>query len=417
MSDNFSENDVIEFFETLTKYFLKSIDNTNILINTGLSENNSNSVSIKNDIIKLTCQILSNVFFSLGEQFKSNKILLSKLFNYNPNCTAKIIKILSIFHRKINKLYEYDIYNKINFSNLLNEFVSIDFLKAENNFTHHFIKSNIKEKLSSMIETNEYNIEEFYDLVKIIIKDNFVVLLFVKENNTLFDYCTENNFFGLIKELLSLYRISYNEEIQIFTLRKGISKKKIIFILDIIIKILLYINKLYHIIGDKIKHSKENFNKNYLLNITEINKMIDNYANIITKELRTNSFDQLINLFTYEGLSNLTEENINKIFTQVKKTIYELFNDLDSVKVSLETENYLINNILLSIINKITEELEKSLKRIPKNKFFNSLTDRTSSMIDIILGRYTINQNTKTSIKNPLKLLKDNFSALNMNKI
>lgn len=417
------EKDFIEFFTLLINYVSKALHNTFEFLQIILSGNKDSAFLIINYLIE-------NLIYQINSILINNKRVVKVLIDRN-DIYVKVVKLLAKFHKTIKKefsyefLDKYNISNEYNLSNLCNlslfdivsdsSIFSEEILKEkihiQKSFTQNFIKSQIKEKLSSTIEKNEFVNEEIYDMIKMIIKDNYQFNVCFINNLTVLEFSLENNFYFSLREILNVYRSAYNEEIQIFSLRKTVSRKKIIFILDLIIKYLIYINKLNSAYIPSC--SKEGFNQI----ISEINKLIENYSQIINKDLRSNGFDELISFFTYDYLINLQEEKLNENFNKLNNLINSLFKELDYIKVSIESENYFLNSLLLTIINKISEELEKSLKRLPKGKNLRILTEKSTKLIDTILNRYTISQTTIISTKIPYKKLKDFFSLLNMNKI
>jgi hypothetical protein len=408
------EKDLIEFFTLLINYLSKALHNTFDFLHIILSGNKEKAILIINYIIQ-------NLIYQINSIFINNQRVVKVLQSRN-DIYVKVIKLISKFHKTIKKEFSFEILGKNNLSNLslfdivsdssiFSEEILREKIKLQKSFTQNFIKTQIKEKLTSTIEKNEYINEEIFDMIKMIIKDNYQFSVCFKNNFTVLEYSLENNLCFSLREILNVYRSAYNEEIQIFSLRKTVSRKKIIFILDLIIKYLIYINKLNTSFIPS--SSKESFNQI----ISEINKLIENYSQIINKDLRSNGFDELINLFTYDNLIKLQEEKLNENFNKLKSLINSLFNELDYIKVSIESENYFLNSLLLTIINKISEELEKSLKRLPKGKNLRNLTEKSTKLIDSILNRYTVSQTTLMSTKMPYKKLKEYFSLLNMNKI
>jgi hypothetical protein len=297
-----------------------------------------------------------------------------------------------------------------------------ELIKIQKSFIISYINNQIKDLFNRMNEKIEFKCEEIFQLIKLIIKDNFEFTLNFKFNLVIMEIAIENTFYFSLKEILQLYRKAYNEEIKIFSSKNYISIKKNIFIMDQIIKLLFITEKYYKILNDgmtdpKFKDFKDFITKNTLAITTEINEMGNNYNLMIVKDLKTNGIYELINLYKYENLINLEEEKINDTTLIIRAQIKKLFSDLDEVKVGIETENYFFNFFIQTFISKLIEECEKSIKKIPKNKYLISLTDKTLKLIEELTSRFTINQKTSNSIDKSIKILKNYFSSLNMNKI
>jgi hypothetical protein len=431
------ERDLVEFFEILSKYLMKTINNVyNFIFFTlsnpvnkedNLTPDPNNPISNErnlqpaiersNLIIKF---LIKNLIKNVNSYLKANTKLIYTLTSKN-NLLMKILKILADFNKILKKEYNYDIFNNILISDIFSTIPSEnlqEFFKTQKSFTNNFIKLQVKEKLYHTVEKAEYNTLEIFDSIRMIIKDNYNFLLCFKSDKNLFELTSEMNYFYSMKELISMFRGCYNEEIQIFSSRKNISRKKILSIQDLIIKFLLFTNKLYQNLSDNLNIKLlDIINKNMSGILTEVNKMIENYTSIFTKELRANGFDDLINLFTYDNLIKLDEERIFKVISDVKGLIQGLVSDLENVKISIESENYFLNALLHSIIARIIEECDRSLKKSPKNKNFTILTEKTLDIIENLTSRYTFSQNTLNSLNKPMNELKNCFSSLNMNKI
>ncbi len=241
-----------------------------------------------------------------------------------------------------------------------------------------------------------------------IIKDNFYWTFCFFKNKILFQNSLENNFLVAINEIVTTFRSLYNEEIKIFTLKNNISRKKIIFLLDLAIKICLLINKLFNNISVDEK----------VMNVlSEINKSVENYIGVIIKDLFANGYDGIINLYKYEELIALEESHISHVINQAKKTTDIFFKELDELKVSIQSEDFIINSILIKIIDKINEELSKSLKKIPQSRYFSYLSEKTLKVLDRMMNRYSLKADTRNSIISSLSKLKSSFTSLIMNKV
>lgn len=418
------EREAFDFSEILVKYFSKSLSHTFELISSCLSDYRDNNTRIKSDSIRIMNFLIKNLILQVNITLSKHEKFISALTK-SPENFHKIIILFSNMNKTLYKEYSYNIYNEVLISDLLIEEIKNeelgDYIQIQKSFDSVFIKSHLKEKLTETIEKEQYaeNTEEVFDMMRMLIKDNYQFMLCFKNNSLFMEYANEQNFYYCLKEMLSIFRSSYNEEIQIFSSKHNISKRKDLFLLNLVVKLLIYINKIYQKINSGVKDNilKEVLNKHTASILGDINKMIENYSLIIVKELRTNGFDELINLFTYKKLSKLDEDKIKEAVTKVKRQIKTLFADLDRTKVSIETENCFFNFFLHTVISKIIEECEKSLKRVPKNKNFSILTEKTLKLIDQLTSRYTLDQHTLNSIQKQLKSLKSCFTSLNMNKI
>lgn len=401
------ERDFYEFFDLLIKYLIKIFQSLHEFI----------SYFITDKVNKTVCFIVKNILYQINFVFLGNKKILNLIAN-NNNIYTKITKLIIEFDKTLNKLYSYNINSSISLSDFITDSLPEECLKEkikiQKLFTTNFISVNIKEKFISTIETDAFNIEEIFESNKIIMKDNFLVSLFYRKKLNIVGFSIKENFLHSIKEIINIYRSSYNEETQVLNIRKVISKKKLLFTMDLSMKLLIYMNKL----NTKLENYVQSSNlDSYSSIILDLNKLIENLTILITKEQRINGYDDLINTFTYDNLANLTEESINNIFIKIKSLNLNLFAELDLIKVSIDSENYFLSSFCLNIINKISEEIDKSLKKIPKNKNFKSLTKKTLKLFHTILGRFTISPATVNSFKKPLNNLSSKFSLLNQNNI
>ncbi len=379
-----------------------------------------NSLEIENFIIRNTINQINNYL-----ENKFGEILAS--FSSKPEQLIRLFKKISDFNKILKNEFHYDVYNSSTLSDILitinlkysNLEILSEMMKIQKAFASNYVKHHIKSKINETIEKNEFSTIETFEFIKIIIKDNFSVMLCFTKDPQLFEIACNMIYSHSNKDLLGLFRTSYNEEFQIFSSKKSISRKKILFVLDLIIKCLLYTNTLYDNVTTTTHNLKviEVFSNWTNELIQEIYKMIENYTSIFSKELRANGFDDMINLFSYENLTKLNEERIDLVFTHIKKQINGLHSDLESVKISIESENYFLKYFLYSILSRIVEECEKSLKKIPKNKNFNLLIEKTNRVIDEMLKKFTINSDTMSVLKIPLEEIRKCFLSLNMNKI
>lgn len=437
--------DTIEFIETLIKYFMKSIENTYNLITycnntdtdtniTPMPTNNNNyATTYTNKSTILINFIINKLTKNINNSLMSNNQFIS-LFSHSEN-TIKLIKLLGSMHKTLGKVYSYNIYNIATplLSDILTMIISkndlIDTIKLQRAFTLHYINNILKERISANVDNKSYNIEEVFDLMKMLIKDNYNFLIIFKgcsNSNivdiSLFENSGDNNFFFCLKEINNnLFNKSFNDELKLFTNVKSISRRKIVYLLDLIIKYHVYLKKLYYNLEANIGvPSKKEYLKKSLAELSPfIEKNINSYSGIIMKELFSSCADELFNLFSYDSLnsSSLSEEGINKTFTAVKKGVLGLFSDFDSVKVSSECERNILNVFILGFVDKLISELEKSLKKNPKNKLLGTLKEKMDIVLDILLNRNSVDQNTLNSVNERVSTLKSYLTLLNMNKI
>ncbi len=405
LKSHLQSNDVIEFYKTLLKYFSKAIFNTSQLILLCLKDIKTNG------IINF---LITNLILLLNDVLTKNQNLLNFISNNNEifmHVTRLIIETDISINKDYCQLQEseqldssfFDLFlSNLSEENLLSK------ISLQKSFSLNYIKTNLKEKLINIMNENKFQIEEGYHSIKLIIKDNFFFTLCFKKNKILFQNSLDNNFLFSINEIVNTFRSHYNEEIKLFTLKNNISRKKIIFLLDLSIKISLLINKLFknNLVEEKVMYV-----------LSEINKSVENYILIINKDLFANGLEALINLYKYEELIGLEESHISQIINQSKKTVDILFNELDELRVSIQSEDFIVNSMSIKIIERINEELSKSLKRIPQNKYFTYLTDKTLKVLDKIMNRYSLKPDTRNSIVTSISKLKSSFTSLIMNKI
>lgn len=413
----------------MIKYMKRSYDNLFNLVYLCLSNSTSegNNEKRKNSSQEIQKFLIKNTIQHINNYLENNFYEIIVLFSSRPEQLIKLFKKFSDFNKILKKEFHYDV---LNFPTLSDILITInldtanfenlsEIIKIQKAFASNYIKNHIKPKINEIIEKNEFNTMDTFELVKMIHKDNLSLLLLFTKDPQLFEIVCNNIYSNTNNDLLGLFRTSYNEEFQIFSSKKILSRKRIIFVLDLIIKCLLYINSLYGNVAKTIKNPKviEVFSNATSIYIQETNNIMENFISIFSKELRSNGFEDMINLFSYDNLMKLNEETIDAVFTKIKKQINGLHSDLEKVKVSIESENFFLKSFLQSIFSRIILECEKSLKKLPKNKYMNLLTDKTNRIIDEILTRFTVNSDTMNSLKKQLEEIRKCFLSLNMNKI
>jgi hypothetical protein len=407
LSKNFNEN-----MDIVVKYILRTFDNTYHLVQTFVDK--SEGTSSKDYPIVITKFLIKILFRKLNPVF-ANKRLFGVVFD--NKIFPRIIKLLISLNKQLYKVYSYDIFTEDLFlfdNNTIGPLYAdnkipqqvLNVILTQKEFNNNFIKDTVRPKItaSTPVDDKIDNIatDEIIDLIKIIIKDNFNLLIIFKFDRVLFDQFVENNFMQILNSVFNIFRGLYNDEVMFFTNFRNIPRKKSLYNLDLLVRFFIYINAFFN---QKLKFTADILTNKVAQFIQDLNKMITDYSSIITKDIKAVCLDEMISLFTFNKLVDLKEEALEKTFQNIRKNVKSFLADFDLLKLSMECENFILNNLLANLIDRIIEELEKSLKRNPKNSYFNVLSEKSCDVVSIFLNRYTINENTANAVRPRYKVL------------
>ena len=407
--------DLNEFLESIVKYCLKTIDNTNEFLKFIINRSNSNIIFSQNNQDKLFTFIMSNFIYVLSNLFLSNLSMIKNEIIKTESTFNQTFRLIDSLNKQV-KIYSYDIHKNKNFTDFfydhLGEKVFKDIILNQKQFTSKFINENIYQLLSYS-ESKNFDPSEILDMIYLILKDNFKLCVLSK-NKTISNFALENNALFCLKELQKIFRSVYNKELDILNSKsKTIEKKVVFYLIEIIYKFITYFDKFYK----KLSHNSQIDIKKTTQIVSEIQKLLDSYSLLVIKDLKINGFDKLINLFTYDNLNKLSEDEIEKIFILIKSNQKNYFNDLNIVKISVEAEEFVVSQLIFNISEKISYELELSLKQNPKNKNFDILIEKTLKIFDEIINKSSMNHKAKQGLNNNLSNLNSLFKNLYLNKI
>jgi hypothetical protein len=419
--DEILSKELYENIDTLFKYILRALDNTYQLIHMSYGETPEPRANKRGELMTF---LIKNLMRKLNQAIKDPMIVTSLL---DTKLFPRIQKLLTNFNKQLYKLYSYNIWTE-ELVLITASSISIfpcdpkqkipqkiaNNISIQKDFNNHFIKEIIKQKIISTIPKDDkldLATDEITDQIKIIIKDNFNILFLFKFNTDIFNTILNQNLIQCISTIFNLFRSWYNEEVLFFSNFRNIPRKKSLYTLDILVRFFLYLSTLYN----KLQWSS--VTNKLTQPLQDINKAITDYSSIISKDIRGLCLNEVVSLFSYNKLVDLKEDQLEKIFTNVRKQVKLFLNDFDVLKLSMECENFILNTLLSSLIDRISEELEKSLKRNPKNSYLNILSEKTTELVNKFMNRYTISETTLNSTRPKYKIMKALFSSLNMNKL
>ena len=141
----------------------------------------------------------------------------------------------------------------------------------------------IKEKINYEIEKKSYEIEEVMDLIKMLIKDNQNIYICFRNYKVM-----ENIIIPSIVEIIKIFRIFYNNDVNIFNFRKNeMSKDNISFISSILSQFMNFINGFFSNFYERTSLFDISFNEKTselsLIPLKEITELQELYSKLISK--------------------------------------------------------------------------------------------------------------------------------------
>ena len=410
-----------EFFFKCFKIKYKISDEDNTTKNPDIP----NEKEIYSYIERFLTFIHEKINFYLIKILSSDKNFLEKLNENNIitfNFIKKIIGYNKIFKKQIhlpkNKKFYYSLldlflYNEKGLKKLQ------EIILLQKNFSLDYFNSQISNSINcAENETNflfDYNL---FDNFKMILKDNFYFLDSLEKSTEIFNIIYQENYKFLLKEVLHILRLFYNNQVSNFNSTRKIIKPKVIYVIEFTINFLKFKNKILK----KIKLSNwDEQNKNTFLDFQESNlktknilfllnkfskdennnvnnnifseglTIMNTFIILLTKEFKEKSFCKLIENFGYNNLIKLNEETIEKIIHDCNEDLTNLLKDIELSKLNEDNESLIIENILYDVLMNINSELEQSLKKNPKSKYFGILSDKVKNIFNVMI--YKINKN------------------------
>lgn len=308
-----------------------------------------------------------------------------------------------------------------------------DILLMQKNFTENYFQSNISKNFIENLEKenllqNNYSDDNLFSKLKIIFKDNFSFLSAFQKSNEIFSIIYKENYKFIIKELLIFLTSVYNKQVSYFSTARKINKLNILFLIEFCINFLNYKNKILlkvnktnwqdkskEIFFDRTDSHKSSVSSNisaqnnlkilnnhiskhndYHLKLKNVENflfyealsILNNFIILLTKEFKEKSFCNMIDLFEYNNLVKLDQEKIDTVTHCCNEDLKNLIICIDKSNLKKENEYVIYEIILFDILSHINRELEESLKKAPKSKYFGLLADKVINIFNQLVTKF-----------------------------
>ena len=273
-----NKESIIDLLETIISYLSKCLSNSSELFNL-ISTNDSENF----DILSIIKYISNNLFSKIVLLFISNENF--QLSNLNYIEKIKVIQKITEFNEELLTSYHYDSLKNISLydwikDNIENEINEIN--ENQKRFSNYMVDK-IKEKINNEIEKKTYEIEEVMDLIKMIIKDNQNLYICIRNYKVM-----ENIIIPSIGDIIKVFRIFYNNDVNIFNFRKNeMSKENILFIANILSHFMNFINGFFSNFYERTSLFDISFNEKTselsIISLKEITELQELYSKLMSK--------------------------------------------------------------------------------------------------------------------------------------
>ena len=252
--------------------------------------------------------------------------------------------------------------------------------------------------------------EETYNFTYLITKENFRLTFYCK-NKDKFKTLLEESFFHSLKEIVKMFRKFFNSAKE--------NHSRLIFVIDLMTKYIKLLNKLQSQSLDGLMDATL-INNGFINNTNDLSKILDSLVNVLSNDLiynKINGLEKVINLF-YSDIT--TNKNLNEemkiIFAEASKSVSKFVNDILLSKISLESENLIMNYFIQIFINKLKEVIEKNLKH-KNSKFSNELrvsAEKTYEFLYQIRTNKKLNHSTQAILEKTIENLQIYFNMFSI---
>lgn len=387
---NNTPEEILNENQVLIKYLNKSFENINILINLEKKETKQISSHLLKSTIK---DIFIHLLNNIGKLNILNTETISLKF-YND-----LLREFIEFNGNLFKTYGYPIFD----SDLLSDYLfkNLDDVSQKHIIDHYsdfnkfYFESTIGE-IDSNLKQKNYEIEEIYESLELLINDNFYMLSLKLNKADLF-----NNLYNkLLRDIYSNFKGYYLYEVQLFSNIRKIDTKKILCLINILLKFYNALNENFKILSltTSFQFIFKDLAKFSI--ITDLFQLLHNFVIIIIKELNKEGLDKILAL-------NEIEENIENIleaFNLSKKVFNEFKQNIKESRINTNAEMLLVDAIIDDLLSKVSSIKLKNLK---SNKEEKALLNFIEDIFSIVLkenihsSKYALNlENVSRALKN-----------------